>query len=343
MSGYKIEIDCDSQKFYLSNDNISIDVDGYTWKEKRKAENVIKSIKKTKNFTYYQKQHMHVISISEEKTQEKIQMDTKLNNIPNSTSCLILDDNNKNELFNAVTELACKLRDYTNLNKTVNDNINREDLITLDLLHYIELTNENDPRQIKYLNLLRESRIRRRRAKDIQKVLDTLKPAISSIAFAEQWITGANDRVYKPRAIEPLPNNNEDRDGNINPVNEIMKLNDVQDSIAYPNNVETNNFEDCIVQFSKEFTEQYKATHKPRKNGNWCILGYQNKVIDVVRMVEKYKIAISNNKSSDKAISELSPDDMYKKRYTQIAKGRGYYGRIAKEWEKYKNSSMIYN
>lgn len=185
MPGYKIVVDCDLPWLYLNKDMKSLGVDGYIWDKREKAENVVNAQQKSKNFTDDQKKHMRVVSVddllAELKKKEKrdcVEEDVDQEDfveIGKTSSDLITDPTEKNELFDAVSALADRLSGYDSRRSALRKAVAREDAVTLDLMHYIELTDKDDVRQEEYAMLLRDSRIRRRRAKDMLKVLDALE------------------------------------------------------------------------------------------------------------------------------------------------------------------------
>lgn len=125
--------------------------------------------------------------------------------IGKTPSDLITDPEEKNALFDVVAALADRLSGYDSRRLALRKAVAWEDTVTLDLMHYIELTDEDDARQEEYAMLLRDSRIRRRRAKDMLKVLDALEGAVPAIVSMAHWVKSADKRSYRPCAIDPLP------------------------------------------------------------------------------------------------------------------------------------------
>lgn len=399
MPGYKIVVDCVQPQLFLNKEMNSLEVDGYIWDKKEKAENVVRTKQNSKSFTDDQKKHMHVVCIDDMLTNTGKSED-------NTASKGLSDDDNgekefapvcpdeKDQMFDAVVSLAEKLTDYDNRRELLRKAVAREDAITLDLLHYIELTNKDDARQKQYAVLLRESRIRRRRAKDMLNVMDDLAGAASSIIFAAKWVKGTDKRSYRPRVMDPLPEETEATEAapdensifdNL-PSESLPLENSVPDMMAqeYDNEsdssldavsvdadvsfgefmsdderdfsgtahdsdgfdeVTTKNEEeavtndslnDCLTRFSFEFANEYKTTHKPNKKGNWGTLGDPNKVLGFARMAEEYISVISNGSSPDDAIAKLTKAHANEKRYTQIANGTGFAGKVAKSWMAYR-------
>lgn len=208
-------VDCDLPRLYLNKDMNSLGVDGYIWDKREKAENVVSAQQKSKNFTDDQKKHMRVVSVDDllaelKKKEERncIEEDVDQEDfveIGKTPSDLITDPEEKNALFDAVAALADRLSGYDSRRLALRKAVAREDAVALDLMHYIELTDEDDARQEEYAMLLRDSRIRRRRAKDMLKVLDALEGAVPAIVSTAHWVKSADKRSYRPCAIDPLP------------------------------------------------------------------------------------------------------------------------------------------
>lgn len=405
MPGYKIVVDCDLPCLYLNKDMNSLGVDGYIWDKREKAENVVSAQQKSKNFTDDQKKHMRVVSVDDileelKKKEEKNCMEEDVDQedfveIGKPSSDLVADPEEKNELFDAVTALADRLSGYNSRRLALRKAVSREDAVTLDLMHYIELTDEDDARQEEYAMLLRDSRIRRRRAKDMLKVLDALEGAAPAIISAAHWVKSTDKRSYHPRAIDPLPEGAAAADalsggdavaGNVQPTkDELVELQeaepefdsesdssldvvsvdtdtmidnlmpygtsvlansaqaaepDVMDSDVAEETQETSPSDDLdgrLVRFSIEFTEEYKKTHRPNKKGSWGALGEPDKVLGFARMAEAYMSAVLDGERSDEVVTRLGRNPSDEKKYTQIARGTGFPGKVAKAWKGYRN------
>lgn len=395
MPGYKIVVDGVQPQLYLNREMNSFVADGYVWNKRKKAENVVLAQQKSKSFTDDQKKHMHVICIDDMLTKTTKSEDDAaiktLSDVDNSEKEVApICSGEKDQLFDAVVSLAEKLTDYDIRREMLRKAVAREDAVTLDLLHYIELTDKDDARQNQYAVLLRESRIRRRRAKDMLKVMDDLSSAASSIISAAKWVKGTDKRSYRPRVIDPLPEETDVRDTapNENSIHDNLPLeNNVPDITAQEydsesdssldavsadtdvsfsesmsgdecnffdtaydsdgfdettiNNEEeavtNNNLDVCLTRFSHEFANKYKETHKPNKKGSWGALGDPNKVLGFARMAEEYISVISNGSSPDDAIAKLTSEHANEKKYTQIANGTGFPGKVAKAWKTYRN------
>lgn len=218
MPGYKIAVGYDTPQLFMNKNMNALEKQGHVWEKEEKAKNVIKAQKNSKNFTDEQKKSMHVVSVDEllaeqrkndpdddEAGADEEPVETEPDDSDDSLPDLTADPEKKERLFSAVVTLADMLSDYMRIRSSLSRAVGREDAITLDLMHYIELTDKDDRRQDEYASMLRECRIRRRRAKDMLIVLDALEDAVPSIVSAAEWIKKADARIYRPRAIGPLP------------------------------------------------------------------------------------------------------------------------------------------
>lgn len=403
--GYKIVVDCDLPCLYLNKDMNSLGVDGYIWDKREKAENVVSAQQKSKNFTDEQKKHMRVVSVDDLLTELKEKEERNcmeeeagyedFTDMGKTPSSLVVDPEEKNGLFDAVVALAEKLADYDSRRLALHKAVAREDAVTLDLMHYIELTDEDDTRQEEYAMLLRDSRIRRRRAKDMLKVLDALESAVPAIVSTAHWVKSADKRSYRPRAIGPLPegaaaagtlpdgdavawNMQPTQDGPADLPETGPEFDSESDSSLDAVSADTDTLIDNLVpdganafaissldtdpdamdrgvaeeaqeispsddlngrlvRFSIEFTEGYKKTHRPNKKGSWGALGEPDKVLGFARMAEAYMSAVLGGERSDEVVARLGRNPSDEKKYTQIARGTGFPGKVAKAWKAYRN------
>lgn len=92
-----------------------------------------------------------------------------------------------------------------------------------------------------------------------------------------------------------------------------------------------------LVRFSIEFTEEYKKTHRPNKKGSWGALGEPDKVLGFAKMAEAYMSAVLDGERSDEVVTRLGRNPSDEKKYTQIARGTGFPGKVAKAWKGYRN------
>lgn len=267
MPGYKIVVDCVQPQLYMNKEMNSFVADGYIWDKREKAENVVRTKQKSKSFTDDQKKHMHVVCVDNILTNagesKKDAANKTLSDVENSEKEFApVCPDEKDQLFDAVVSLAEKLSDYDIRRELLRKAVAREDAVTLDLLHYIELTDEDDARQNQYAVLLRESRIRRRRAKDMLKVMDDLSSAASSIISAAKWVKGTDKRSYRTRVIDPLPEETDVRDTapNENSIHDNLPLeSNVPDMTAQKYNSESDSSLDAVsadtdVSFSESMS-----------------------------------------------------------------------------------------
>lgn len=201
MPGYRIAIGYDSPQLFLDKDMASLSKKGYVWTKREKAENVIVAGQSRKIWNENQKKSMRIVP-EEEQIAEKTSGDDLILEFPEDPSSITEE---KNRLFDALLSLGDILTDYPHLRSLLRKAVSREDAETLDLLHYIELTDEDDERQQDYAHMLRECRVRRRKAKDMLTVVDLLETAEPAIRSAAEWIRKADRRKYHARAIDPLP------------------------------------------------------------------------------------------------------------------------------------------
>lgn len=199
MPGYKIAVGYDTPQLFMNKNMNALEKQGHVWEKEEKAKNVIKAQKNSKNFTDEQKKSMHVVSVDEllaeqrkndpdddEAGADEEPVETEPDDSDDSLPDLTADPEKKERLFSAVVTLADMLSDYMRIRSSLSRAVGREDAITLDLMHYIELTDKDDKRQDEYASMLRECRIRRRRAKDMLIVFDALEDAVSSIVSAAE-------------------------------------------------------------------------------------------------------------------------------------------------------------
>lgn len=188
MPGYRIAIGYDSPQLFLDRDMASLSKEGYVWTKREKAENVIVAGQSRKIWNENQKKSMRIVP-EEEQMAEKTSSDDLILEFPEDSSSITEE---KNRLFDALLSLGDILTDYPHLRSLLRKAVSREDAETLDLLHYIELTDENDERQQDYAHMLRECRIRRRKAKDMLTVVDLLETAEPAIRSAAEWVRKAD-------------------------------------------------------------------------------------------------------------------------------------------------------
>ena len=106
---------------------------------------------------------------------------------------------------------ACRIlcSEVSNLQEKIKaetDNIAREDRVTQDILHYIELTECSETMAVQLIGMLKKSRKRRRESKDAVMLLSAIRDNISP-QTAESICNAADaliDRSYSPRELQEL-------------------------------------------------------------------------------------------------------------------------------------------
>lgn len=371
----------------------SLSKEGYVWTKREKAENVIVAGQSRKMWNDNQKKSMRIIP-EEEQVAEKTSNDVVDSDLPEDPSSVVAEE--KDRLFDALLSLGDIFSDYPHLRSILCKAVSREDVVTLDLLHYIELTSEDDGRQQDYARMLRECRVRRRKAKDMLAVVDLLETAEPAIRSAAEWIRKADRRKYHARAVDPLPEVSEEAsdmcvDTESNALSSIQKTEEcrhdyadcesdssldalihtedaydfssvessddpeiffAEDSgedasddstdIADMNHEQSvamnamNDSFDSLTSFSEEFSENYRATHKKRKDGEYGTLGEPEKVHILAEMAETYREAVAGANESEDVLGKLGKNASEKKIYFQISRGTGNAGKVAKAWLQYR-------
>lgn len=400
MPGYRIAIGYDSPQLFLDKDMASLSKKGYVWTKREKAENVIVAGQSRKIWNENQKKSMRIVP-EEEQIAEKTSGDDLILEFPEDPSSITEE---KNRLFDALLSLGDILTDYPHLRSILRKAVSREDAETLDLLHYIELTDEGDERQQDYAHMLRECRVRRRKAKDMLTVVNLLETAEPVIHSAAEWVRKADRRKYHARAIDPLPEASEeasdmsaDTESNALPL--IQKneeySSDAQDCADYESdssldaliptegaydfseaessgdseiflaaasdteasddnadiadtdreqsivinalNDNSDSFadSDSFASFSEEFSENYRATHKKNKKGKYGALGEVDKVHILAEMAETYRVALVSADKPEDVLGSLGKNASEKKIYSQMLRGVGNAGKVAKAWLQY--------
>lgn len=395
MPGYRIAIGYDSPQLFLDRDMASLSKEGYVWTKREKAENVIVAGQARKMWNDNQKKSMRIIPEEEqvaEKTSNDV-VDSDLSEDPSS----VTEENDR--LFDAILALGDIFSDYPHLRSILCKAVSREDVVTLDLLHYIELTSEDDGRQQDYARMLRECRVRRRKAKDMLAVVDLLETAEPAIRSAAEWIQKAGKRKYRARAVDPLPEVSDEAsdmcvdtesnalssirnteeypsDGNDcvdlendSSLDALISAEDASDFSSAESSDDPkiffaedsdedasddstdvtdmdheqsiainamNDDSDSLTSFSEEFSENYRATHKKRKDGEYGMLGEPEKVYKLAEMAETYRTAIVGADKPEEVLGKLGKNASEKKIYFQISRGTGNAGKVAKAWLQYR-------
>lgn len=396
MPGYRIAIGYDSPQLFLDKDMASLSKKGYVWTKREKAENVITAGQSRKIWNENQKKSMRIVP-EEEQVAEKTSSDDLILELPEDPSSVVAEE--KDRLFDALLSLGDILTDYPHLRSILRKAVSREDAETLDLLHYIELTDEDDERQQDYAHMLRECRVRRRKAKDMLTVVDLLETAEPAIRSATEWVRKADRRKYHARAIDPLPEASEEA-SDMSADTESNALSPIRKAEEYPSDehdcvdlesdssldaliptegaydfssaessgdseiffaaasdteasddsadiVDTdceqsvainalNDDSDSFASFSEEFAENYRATHKKNKQGKYGALGEPDKVRILAEMAETYREAVADANEPGDILSNLGKNASEKKIYSQISRGVGNAGKVAKAWLQYR-------
>lgn len=382
MPGYRIAIGYDSPQLFLDRDMASLSKEGYVWTKREKAENVIVAGQSRKMWNDNQKKSMRIIP-EEEQVAEKTSNDVVDSDLPEDPSSVVAEE--KDRLFDALLSLGDIFSDYPHLRSILCKAVSREDVATLDLLHYIELIDEDDKRQQDYARMLRECRVRRRKAKDMLAVVDLLETAEPAIRSAAEWVRKSDKRKYRARVVDPLPKMSAEAsdmcvDTESNALSSIRNTeeypsdgNDCVDLESDFSSAESsddpkiffaddsdedasddsadvtdmdheqsiainamNDGSDSLTSFSEEFSENYRATHKKRKDGEYGMLGEPEKVHILAEMAETYREAVTGANESEDVLGKLGKNASEKKIYFQISRGTGNAGKVAKAWLQYR-------
>lgn len=103
--------------------------------------------------------------------------------------------------LNSWQEIAANLSAYTEHFKNIE---NEEESRAQDFLHYIELYDVSDDEVAPLFAELHNSRMRRREAKDVLRLLENLKPCVYAAQDVRKELENKKVRVYAPRVEKDL-------------------------------------------------------------------------------------------------------------------------------------------
>ena len=188
MKGYKILRESVSGPMYLCEDNKTFDSTGFTWKKRNSAEKVMSCFQQ-KGWG------LSIVEINIDDIQ------TKLTN-SGKTIDAVFDEILPSNLASAVRQVSDKMDDLSTYQKYLNECLSLEDKVTSDLLHYIELNDDEDEEKMKEVYmLLKQSRKKRRDVKDKIKMLNSIKNNCIDdvIDSLNKCRTSIDERYYSPK------------------------------------------------------------------------------------------------------------------------------------------------
>lgn len=197
--GYMVQVisDDDVSGQYLEQDQKTISSAGYIWRSKSAAENSMRSFGKRLNGKH-PGASLQIVEISDEPEKEK-------ESVPETAE----EEEPVLPGFEKIARTAGlwadmmgRLEDYR---KAYTARLSEEDLRSQDLLHYIELNEVSEAEAVDLVRRLKESRIKRREAKDVLHLLDLMKGAQDEAQAVERALGRLDRRVYTVRVDETLP------------------------------------------------------------------------------------------------------------------------------------------
>jgi len=192
------------------------DTEPYFWKSQKTAENVLKTHESGKKNAGYTYQCVEITENTSDKSDLSKTNDSAVPTDNTSSSAEIAENddtkNHKPELP-SLDDMIKLCTDLSSLTENIDDYISqcekivkKEDWIVIDLLHVIELQKCSAAKIMQIHKALKESRIRRREAKDRLRLLTELKQAITSDSGKKicEAVNSLYDREYHPRELEDL-------------------------------------------------------------------------------------------------------------------------------------------
>lgn len=82
--------------------------------------------------------------------------------------------------------------------------VSREDQIQQDLLHKIEFGDFSEMQGYAYLRLLRECRLKRRKAKNNLFAIQRIQSHVKDVSLLQKELEGMDNRKYQPRILKQL-------------------------------------------------------------------------------------------------------------------------------------------
>jgi len=163
----------------------------YHWANRSAAMNIIKTLKRGKS------NRVNYICVDEELEKVKAAASPKANENAVKTVGMLGD---------ACRIICSEVSNLQNTIKTETDKIAREDRVTQDILHYIELNDCSEAMAVQLVGMLKKARQRRRESKDAVMLLSAIRDNISP-QTAESICNAADtliDRKYSPRELPDL-------------------------------------------------------------------------------------------------------------------------------------------
>ncbi len=209
--GYRVQVVSDGLAGYqyLDQNQKTVSEQGYVWRSLSAAENSMKTF-------------MHRLDTTMPGT--SIQVVEVDENRPVSPSISAMStENPKADDLSAISEtIPASLPSFEELARTAGAwaemmshleeykkayaaRLSEEDLRTQDLLHYIELNEINDAEAVDIVRRLKESRLKRREAKDVLHLLELMKDAKPAADTVKRALGRLDRRIYTVRVDENLP------------------------------------------------------------------------------------------------------------------------------------------
>lgn len=220
--GYKVyAIKTDGRKLYLRQDTHTWgdEKTGYEWASEAAADNVVRGLKKNsklhkKGYRVFQyeetvgdiiplppdqrKQTLEIVGrydLSKSKPMMTVKRPVKVNPVPKVTEAPV-------EHPKAIDPIFSALSDIMKRREECEAEVQKEQAALQDILHYIELNNFSASDGYKFAKMIKESRIRRRKAKDDIVYIDALLEKINVNELNK--IKEMHDREYRPRVLKEM-------------------------------------------------------------------------------------------------------------------------------------------
>ena len=158
--------------------------------------------------------------------------------------------------------------------------------------------------------------------------LDALIPIEGAYDFSEAESSGDSEIFFAAASDAEASDDSADiTDTDCEQSVVVNALNDGPDSFADS---------DSFASFSEEFSENYRATHNKNKKGKYGALGEADKVHILAEMAETYRAAVASADKPEDVLGNLGKNASEKKIYSQISRGVGNAGKVAKALLQYR-------
>lgn len=213
--GYKVyAIKNDGRKLYLRKDTHTWgdEKGGFEWASEAAADNVVRGLKKNsklhkKGYRVFQYEETvgEIIPLPPSQRKQTLEIVGRyempqkkpvvINRVPKVVEAPVEHPRAIDPIFNALSDIKERREECER-------EIQKEQAETQDILHYLELNNFSASEGYKFAKMLKESRQRRRKAKDDIVYIDALLEKINVNELNK--ITEMHDREYKPRVLKGM-------------------------------------------------------------------------------------------------------------------------------------------